>query len=71
MSSEELLRGVPVEAKKELDMETPTDEPPLTTGEVTIDLDLADGVDYDVDDHGDGTLVIQYWATWSDGGPDD
>lgn len=34
----------------------------IESGEVTIDLDLPDDIDgYDVDDQGDGTIVVQYW----------
>lgn len=33
----------------------------LVEGEAIIDLNLAAGVDYDVDDLGDGQLVVQYW----------
>lgn len=35
----------------------------IESGEVTIDLDLPDDIDgYDVDDLGDGTIVVQYWT---------
>ena len=33
----------------------------LVEGEATVDLNIPDDVDYDIDDLGDGRLVIQYW----------
>lgn len=35
-------------------------------GEVTVDLQLPPDLAYDVDDLGDGRLVIQYWHDESD-----
>lgn len=34
----------------------------LQHGEVRLSLDFAEGVEYDVDDGGEGTLIIQYWG---------
>lgn len=36
-------------------------------GEVTIDLQLPPDLAYDIDDLGDGRLVIQYWHEESTG----
>lgn len=33
----------------------------MNTGEIEIDLEISGNVSYDVDDHGDGKIVIQYW----------
>lgn len=43
---------------------------PRFHGEVTIDLQLPADVSYDVDDRGDGRLVIQYWHDGTDNAPD-
>lgn len=39
----------------------------LVEGEAIVDLNLPDDVDYDVDDLGDGRLVIQYWRDHTSG----
>jgi len=33
----------------------------LVEGEAIVELNIPPGVDYDIDDLGDGRLAIQYW----------
>lgn len=57
-----LLHDVDVNERPEFPMaHDRDDESTLHTGEVIIDLDLAEGVEYDVDDDGGGGIIIQYW----------
>jgi hypothetical protein len=41
--------------------QTGLDDAQLVEGEAVVDLNIPDGVAYDVDDLGNGRLVIQYW----------
>lgn len=43
----------------------------LVEGEAIVDLNIPPGVDYDVDDLGDGRLAIQYWQADNIGAEDD
>lgn len=52
-------------------VESSSYQPSLATGtriegEVTVDLQLPPDLAYDVDDLGDGRLVIQYWHDETD-----
>lgn len=53
--SDRMFRGVGAEEGDEWP------EGSIETGEVLVRLDFDAGVEYDIDDHGDGELVIQYW----------
>lgn len=56
-----MLRGINTILGKEWTMRD-RDEEDLHSGEVTIELDLAPGVQYDVDwDPERDDLIIQYW----------
>ena len=51
-----LLQAYKLEIAREIEEED------MTTGEVTLELDFEDGVEFDVDgEDGDGTIIVQYW----------
>ena len=41
--------------------QTGLDDAQLVEGEAVVDLNIPDSVAYDVDDLGNGRLVLQYW----------
>jgi len=41
--------------------QTGLDDAQVVDGEAVVDLNIPDDVAYDIDDLGDGRLVIQYW----------
>ena len=59
----EMLKDVTVRQKPEWADEPVDDEEPLYGGEVEIELDFADDVEYDVDVtmDTDGRIIVQYW----------
>ena len=56
------LEGLLKAYKLEIGREFDTDDGAMTTGEVTLELDFEDGVEFDIDgEDGDGTIYVQYW----------
>lgn len=52
----DLLRGYEVEQDEDDKLYG------FPTGEFRLSLDFAEGVQYDVDVHSDGTIIVQYWG---------